>query len=191
LKKVLRQTIQDSLDRDISVNLLDVACGGGRYNLEVLLDFSQDAVMATLRDYMPENVAKARELAQHLGVVATIEQADAFSDKDLNSISPRPNLIIVSGLHEILPNNELICRHFQQLSSILASGGTLIYTIQPYHPQLELIARTLNSHTGKPWIMRLRSLELTQKWASAAGFSDFQVQMDSFGIFGVVTTRKD
>jgi SAM-dependent methyltransferase len=190
LKNVLRQTIQENLDRGSTVNLLDVACGGGRYDLEVLSDFSQNAVKATLRDYMPENVAKAIELAQYLGVTATIERADAFNDEDLNSVSPRPNLIVVSGLHEILPNNELICRHFQQLASIIASGGTLIYTIQPYHPQLELIARTLNSHTGKPWVMRLRSLELTQEWASAAGFRDFQVQMDSCGIFGVVKARK-
>ena len=191
LKSVLRQAIQDNYSQGITTRLLDVACGGGRYDLEVLCDFSTEIVTAVLRDYKEENVQKAQELADKLGVSATIEQADAFSDLQLNSISPPPNLIVVSGLHEILPNNDLIRNHFQQLYRILEPGGTLIFTIQPYHPQLELIARVLNSHTGKPWVMRLRSFELTKEWASAAGFKDFEIQMDSFGIFGVVKAGKE
>ncbi len=121
---------------------------------------------------------------------ATIEQADAFSDAALDQVIPRPNLIIVSGLHEILPDDDLIQNHFHQLYRILEPGGVLIFTIQPYHPQLELIARVLNSHTGKPWIMRLRSFERTKAWATAAGFQAFEWQMDSAGIFGVVKARK-
>jgi SAM-dependent methyltransferase len=190
VKSILRQSIEDNYSKGITTRILDVACGGGRYVLEVLKDFAKDGFVATLRDYKLENVEKARELADSLGVSATIERGDAFSDADLNLVSPRPNLIIVSGLHEILPDNDLIYNHFQQLSRILEPGGTLIYTIQPYHPQLELIARTLNSHTGKPWVMRLRSLELTEEWASAAGFGNFQVQMDSFGIFGAILCSK-
>jgi SAM-dependent methyltransferase len=186
----LRQVIQDNFEQGVTTNLLDVACGGGRYDLEVLLDFSGGAVNALLRDYKAENVQKAQELALHLGVSATIEQADAFNDDDLNRVLPPPNLIVVSGLHEILPDNELIRQHFQQLYRLLEPGGTLIFTIQPYHPQLEFIARVLNSHTGKPWVMRLRPLELTEAWATDAGFQDFQVQMDNFNIFGVVKARK-
>ncbi|MGJ5675786.1 MAG: class I SAM-dependent methyltransferase family protein [Nostochopsis sp.] len=191
LKSVLRQIIQENYSQGIPTRLLDVACGGGRYDLEVLLDFPSDLVVATLRDYMEENVQKARELAAYLGVSATIERADAFSDADLNRVSPHPNLIVVSGLHEILPDNPLICHHFRQLYRILEPGGMLVFTIQPYHPQLELIARTLNSHTGKPWVMRLRPLELTKQWSSDAGFQDFEVQMDSLGIFGVVKAKKN
>lgn len=190
MKSILRQSLEDNYSQGITTRILDVACGGGRYVLEVLKDLPKDGFVATLRDYKLENVEKARELADSLGVSATIERGDAFSDADLNLVSPRPNLIIVSGLHEILPDNDLIYNHFQQLSRVLEPGGTLIYTIQPYHPQLELIARTLNSHTGKPWVMRLRSIELTEEWASAAGFGDFQVRMDSFRIFGVVKAKK-
>lgn len=190
LKNTLRQTIQTNYAQGITTRLLDVACGGGRYDLEVISDFPPDAVAATLRDYKSENVKQAQELARFLGVSATIEQGDAFSDTDLEQVEPSPNLIVVSGLHEIIPDNELIRHHFIQLQRILTPGGTLIFTIQPYHPQLELIARTLNSHTGKPWAMRLRPWELTQEWAATAGFDHFKVQMDSFGIFGVVKAMK-
>ena len=103
---------------------------------------------------------------------------------------PSPNVVIVSGLHEILPNDALIKNHFQQLYRILAPSGTLIFTIQPQHPQLEMIARTLPAHTGLPWVMRVRSWDLIRQWAESAGFEDFQVQMEENSIFGVVTAEK-
>jgi SAM-dependent methyltransferase len=190
LKGMLRQAIQENVDRGITTQLLDVACGGGRYDLEVIAGFPPEAIAPTLRDYKLENIEKARELAQALGVSATIEQGDAFSDADLARVSPSPNLIVVSGLHEIFADNQLISHHFPQLYQILAPGGKLIFTIQPTHPQLEFIARVLPSHTGQPWVMRLRSWDLVKEWATAAGFEDFAVKMDSFGIFGVVRAVK-
>ena len=190
MKATLRRVLQSYQQQNIPCNLLDVACGGGRYDLEVLQEFRSDAIAATLRDYKAENVAKARQLALQFGVDAAIEQADAFNDSDLDRVQPRPNVVIVSGLHEILPNDQLIKHHFQQLYRILDNSGTLIFTIQPQHPQLEMIARTLPAHTGLPWVMRVRSWELVRQWAEEAGFQDFQVQMEPNGIFGVVTAEK-
>jgi SAM-dependent methyltransferase len=190
LKVTLRQVLQARRQQGLPCHLLDVACGGGRYDLEVLQDFPPGAITATLRDYKLENVTKARQLAQQLSIEARIEQADAFNDGDLHLVRPRPQIVIVSGLHEILPNDALIENHFRLLYRIMEGPGTLIFTIQPHHPQLELIARTLPSHTGRPWIMRLRSWELTRQWAIAAGFRNIQVKMEPQGIFGVVTAEK-
>ncbi|MBD0336349.1 MAG: class I SAM-dependent methyltransferase family protein [Cyanobacteria bacterium Co-bin13] len=190
LKITLGKVLQSYRQQGLPCNLLDVACGGGRYDLEVLQGFPPGAVQATLRDYRLENVAKARQLATQLGVAARIEQADAFNDGDLNQVHPRPTVVVVSGLHEILPNDALIHNHFQQLYRIMDTHSTLIFTIQPRHPQLELIARTLPAHTGRPWVMRLRPWEFTRQWAEAAGFENFQVQMEPNGIFGVVTAEK-
>ena len=190
MKSTLREVLRTYQQQNIPCHLLDVACGGGRYDLEVLQEFTSDAIAATLRDYKLENVTKARQLALQFGVTAQIEQADAFNDADLDRVSPRPNVVIVSGLHEILPNDDLIKHHFQQLYRILDTSGTLIFTIQPQHPQLEMIARTLPAHTGLPWVMRVRSWELTRRWAEEAGFHNFQVQMEPNGIFGVVTAKK-
>ncbi len=190
MKSTLREILRFYQQQNIPCHLLDVACGGGRYDLEVLQEFASDAIAATLRDYKLENVTKARQIALQFGVTAQIEQADAFNDIDLDRVQPRPNVLIVSGLHEILPNDDLIKHHFQQLYRILDTSGTLIFTIQPQHPQLEMIARTLPAHTGLPWVMRVRSWELTRRWAEEAGFHNFQVQMESNGIFGVVTAKK-
>lgn len=190
LKMMLYELLQTRQDRGVPTRLLDVACGGGRYVLEVLRDAPTANVHATLRDYAPINVQKAKELAASLGVSATIEVGDAFSEADLGALQPPPNLIIVSGLHEILPDDALIENHFKQLAHILTAGDTLIYTVQPYHPQLELIARTLNAHAGGMWVMRIRPGELIESWAQAAGFEIERVEMDSTGIFGVVQARK-
>jgi SAM-dependent methyltransferase len=189
LKRVLKSTITETYQLGHHTKLLDVACGGGRYDLEVLANLPPDAVVAVLRDYKLENVESARSLARQLGVTARIEQANAFSDEDLRLVD-RPNLVVVSGLHEIFPDDDLIRHHFQQISRILQPGGHLICTVQPYHPQLELIARSLNSHTGNPWVMRLRSVEQIQHWASDAGFGEFELTTDSFGIFGVMRAKK-
>jgi len=190
IKTTLRRVLQSYQQQNVPCHLLDVACGGGRYDLEVLQEFEVGAIAATLRDYKLENVSKASQLATQLGVTAQIEQADAFNDQDLDRVQSRPNVIIVSGLHEILPNDHLIKHHFQQLYRILDKSGTLIFTIQPQHPQLEMIARTLPAHTGLPWVMRVRSWDLIRQWAEAAGFENFQVKMEPNGIFGVVTAEK-
>ena len=190
LKSTLREVLQSYQQQNIPCSLLDVACGGGRYDLEVLQEFQDKKFAATLRDYKLENVTKACQLAMDLGVTAQIEQADAFNDESLERVQPRPNVIVVSGLHEILPDDDLIEHHFKQLYQIMEAPGTLIFTIQPNHPQLELIARTLPTHTGRLWVMRLRSWELTRKWAANAGFDNFQVHMEPNGIFGVVTAQK-
>lgn len=190
LKDTLRKMIHENRQQGRSTVLLDVACGGGRYALEVLQEFPRETVTATLRDYKEENVQKARQLAWDLGVPATIETADAFSDTDLNRANPPPNVIVVSGLHEILPNDELIRNHFHQLYRILQAPGALIFTIQPYHPQLEMIARVLTSHSGGPWVMRLRPLVVTRRWAEEAGLRIARVHMEAQDIFGVVTAYK-
>lgn len=186
MQRVLGAELSAHGARGEPVHLLDVACGGGRYVLETLARNKHGATTALLRDYRAENIDSARALAQSLGVNARFEQGDAFSDADLARVQPRPNLIIVSGLHEIIADNALIEAHFTQLARIAARPATLIFTIQPRHPQLEFIARVLKSHTGRPWVMRLRPWETTRAWAEAAGFKVRSVEMDKQGIFGVV-----
>lgn len=182
LKRELRREI-DAHGGD--VRLLDVACGGGRYVIETLASGAK-VQSALLRDYRNENIESASVLAKHLRVHARFERADAFSDADLANANPKPNLIVVSGLHEIIEDNALVKKHFHQLAALAERPATLVFTIQPWHPQIEFIARVLKSHTGKPWVMRLRPWEKTQKWAEAAGFKIRSVTMDKQGIFGVV-----
>jgi SAM-dependent methyltransferase len=171
------------------VRLVDLACGGGRYVLGALAEVRDVPVQPVLRDYEEANVNAAYRNAQALGVTARIETGDAFSDSALAPLAGS-DLAIVSGLHEIIPDDERVSHHFHQVANILKPGGRLIVTIQPGHPQLEFIARVLKSHTGEPWAMRIRPVEQTWDWLKQAGFRVVSQTMEETGIFGVIVAEK-
>lgn len=171
------------------VRLADLACGGGRYVVGALRDARSVAVDAVLRDYRPENVERTWVHAEQAGLKVRAETGDAFDARDLARLGER-DIVIVSGLHEIIDDDTLVRAHFQQIHEVLAPGGSLVVTIQPDHPQLEFIARVLTSHTGRPWAMRLRDVALTRQWLTEAGFAIQAETMEETGIFGVIVATK-
>jgi hypothetical protein len=50
-----------------------------------------------------------------------------------------------------------VLRSLRGIADVMDDGGYLIYTNQPWHPQVEFIARVLTNREGQPWIMRRRS----------------------------------
>jgi hypothetical protein len=72
------------------------------------------------------------------------------------------------------------------LASAINPGGYLIYTGQPWHPQIEFIARTLSSHRdGAPWVMRRRTQEELDELVRIAGFRKLEQRIDPGGLFTV------
>ena len=69
-------------------------------------------------------------------------------------------------------------------------GGYLIYTCQPWHPQVEFIARTLTNREGRPWIMRRRTQAEMDALVRAAGFEKVDQDVDPWGIFTVSLARR-
>lgn len=191
IRSLIVEQAQEIARRKDSVVVADLACGGGRYVLAALSDLKHRGVkvQATLRDYRSENVLKARANAAALDVDPLVESGDAFSEADLATLQTA-DIVVVSGLHEIVDDDRLVRHHFGQIAGLLAPGGRLILTVQPEHPQLEFIARVLTTHTGRPWAMRLRSVELVCAWVREAGLSVESVAMEELGIFGVLVARK-
>jgi hypothetical protein len=72
----------------------------------------------------------------------------------------------------------------------MRDGGYLVYTGQPWHPQVEMIARVLINRDGKPWIMRRRTQEEMDDLVRAAGFEKIAMEIDPFGIFTVSLARR-
>ena len=102
-------------------------------------------------------------------------------------MQPRPTLGIVSGLHELFADNDLILNSLYGFGEAIETGGYLIYTGQPWHPQLEMIARALTSHkAGSPnWVMRRRSQQEMDQLVEKAGFEKIHQWIDEDGIFTV------
>ncbi|MFL6261697.1 MAG: bifunctional alpha/beta hydrolase/class I SAM-dependent methyltransferase [Thermoanaerobaculia bacterium] len=169
------------------VRLVDVAAGHGRYALTALGNNGHGAT-ALLRDWSDLNVERGRALIAEMGLDgrATFERGDAFDPASLAEIPPDRTVGVVSGLYELFPANDGIRRSLAGLARAIEPGGYLLYTNQPWHPQLEFIARVLASHRGgQPWIMRRRTQGEMDELVSAAGFRKLGQRIDRWGIFSV------
>ena len=170
------------------VHVLDIASGHGRYVLDALTaDTLPDSVR--LRDYSPINVEAGRKLIAERGLqnTVTFNEVNAYDRANYHDLQPRPTLGIVSGLHELFADNDLILNSLYGFGEAIETGGYLIYTGQPWHPQLEMIARALTSHkAGSPnWVMRRRSQQEMDQLVEKAGFEKIHQWIDEDGIFTV------
>jgi alpha-beta hydrolase superfamily lysophospholipase len=191
LEKALAATIERIAGDGQPVRLLDVATGCGRYVLSVLQGMNGRDVSALLRDVTPANLARGRALAADMGLPhVRFEPGDAFDPQSIRSAAPRPNLVIVSGLYELFPDNAMVSASLQGIGEAVAPGGYLIYTGQPWHPQVETIARVLRNREGAPWIMRRRSQAEMDELVRAAGFEKLEMEVDPWGIFTVSVARR-
>lgn len=173
------------------VRLMDIAAGHGRYALEAAVAVNADRVL--LRDYSELNVTGGQALIQQLGLQAKAQfsQADAFDAASIAAVSPKPTVAIVSGLYELFPENAPIQTSLQGVHAALEADGYLVYTNQPWHPQLELIARTLTSHRqNKAWIMRRRTQREMDQLVAQAGFEKIDQWSDTWGIFSVALAKR-
>jgi alpha-beta hydrolase superfamily lysophospholipase/SAM-dependent methyltransferase len=191
LQTVLRDAIDRLTRENRPIRLLDIASGPGRYLLEIIRDLPQVPMAAMLRDYKQENVEAARRLAQAMGL-KNVEAAggDAFDRAALGAINPKPTLAVVSGLYELFPANEPVLNSLRGVADALEPGGYLLYTNQPWHPQVEFIARVLTNREGKPWIMRRRTQAEMDELVRAAGFEKLRQEIDQWGIFSVSLARR-
>ncbi len=184
------------------VRVLDIAAGHGRYVLEALQRSPQQAQSPgapplpdsiLLRDYSDLNVEAGAQLIRDKGLqaIAEFRKGDAFDADSIARVAPRPTLGIVSGLYELFPDNDMVSRSLSGMAAAIPEGGYLVYTGQPWHPQLELIARALTSHRGgQAWVMRRRTQQEMDQLVAAAGFVKCEQRVDEWGIFTVSIARR-
>lgn len=193
LKRLIGVAIDRLKAEGRPVRILDIAAGHGRYILEALVHRKNSVDKILLRDYSPINVDAGRRLITEKGMqhCALFEQGDAFDRVSLAAIHPSPTLAVVSGLYELFPDNSVIRNSLGGVADTLKAGGYLIYTNQPWHPQLELIARALTSHRqGQAWVMRRRTQAEMDQLVEQAGFEKLDQLADEWGIFTVSLARK-
>ncbi|HEY2018705.1 MAG TPA: bifunctional alpha/beta hydrolase/class I SAM-dependent methyltransferase [Bryobacteraceae bacterium] len=191
LETLLLQAIGQLRAQGRPVHIFDPAAGGGSYVLETVSRLGGAPISITLRDWSPSNVEAASRLARQLGLAdVTVTRGDAFDRASLASVEPRPGIAIVSGLYELFPDNDRVRESLLGLSGALADGGYLIYTNQPWHPQLEMIARVLRNREGKPWVMRCRAQAEMDALVRAGGFRKLETLVAGDGIFTVSLAQR-
>ncbi|MCO7519682.1 MULTISPECIES: bifunctional alpha/beta hydrolase/class I SAM-dependent methyltransferase [unclassified Pseudomonas] len=193
VEELLRLAITQLRAQQRPVHIVDIAAGHGRYILEALQGLEQLPDSILLRDYSELNVQQGSALieAKGLGQVARFVQGDAFDRHSLASLAPHPSLAVVSGLYELFASNEQVGNSLAGLADAIEDGGYLVYTGQPWHPQLEMIARALTSHRGgQAWVMRRRSQVEMDQLVAAAGFRKLTQRIDEWGIFSVSLAQR-
>ncbi|MFN8392479.1 MAG: bifunctional alpha/beta hydrolase/class I SAM-dependent methyltransferase [Bdellovibrionota bacterium] len=196
-----KQNLETLLDRAIDrcvqsgfsqpLRIMDVAGGPGRYLLETAKRRSDVALDLVIRDFNVAGLNEGRALAQSLGLSAVLhQQADAFDEAELSSIEPKRDIVVVSGLYELFPDNGRVLSSLRGISHALRPGGILIYTNQPWHPQLEFIAEVLTNREGAPWVMRRRTQAEMDALVESQGFRKQEMLIDNEGIFTVSFAEK-
>lgn len=191
LQQLLQRAAQLLRDAGQDVRLLDIAAGQGRYVLDAADKIQPESIL--LRDYSEINQREGEQQIARRGLsaIARFELGNAFDPAQIRAIDGKPNLAIVSGLYELFSDNGMVGQSLQALYDLLPSGGYLLYTNQPWHPQLELIARALTSHRqGDAWVMRRRSQAEMDQLVQQAGFNKQQQLIDEWGVFTVSLAQK-
>lgn len=193
LEELLRKAMDALRTAGRPARLMDIAAGHGRYAMEALANYPQRPESIVLRDFSEINVREGAALIRekNLHDIARFEQGDAFDRAAVAGVQPAPTLGIVSGLYELFPDNEMVRRSLAGMADAIEPGGYLLYTGQPWHPQLELIARALTSHRGgQAWVMRRRTQAEMDQLVAAAGFKKLEQRIDEWGIFTVSLARR-
>ncbi|NUS21424.1 MAG: hypothetical protein HOQ25_16810, partial [Mesorhizobium sp.] len=174
-------------------HILDIAAGHGRYVLDAIGKSAEQPASVRLQDYSDINVELGRKLitGRQMPTSVSFRRADAFDGDGLATLKPGPDLAIVSGLYELFADTAMIARSLGGLAGAMQPGSLLIYTNQPWHPQLEMIARSLTSHRGgQAWVMRRRTQAEMDQLVEAAGFEKLDQRIDQWGIFTVSLARR-
>jgi len=188
VEELLQLAMRTARDNGLPLNLIDIAAGHGRYVLDAIDHGPLRPETVTLRDYSDINVRDGATLIVSRGLqkIATFRKADAFDRASLAAAKPTPTVAVVSGLYELFSDNAMIERSLAGLADAMPQGACLVYTGQPWHPQLELIARGLTSHRGgAAWVMRRRTQQEMDQLVAAAGFRKVTQRIDEWGIFTV------
>ena len=191
LKAALTRVIHDLHRQRRRVGILDIAAGAGRYVIEAMHELPEIPISAVLRDYRSENVEAVRALANEFRLTnITAVRGDAFDIDSLTATKPRATIGLVSGLYELFASNDLVLNSLRGLAEAVEPGGYLIYTNQPWHPQVEFIARVLRNREGEPWIMRRRTTAEMDELVRTAGFNKISMELDQWGMFSVSIAQR-
>ncbi len=169
--------------------IVDLASGKADYIYDALRETDVN-VKVLLRDIEESALEESRAMAEKLNLLSKVnyELGNALDTESLKKIHPRPNLIVEVGLYGIIHDDELIRKHFFDLRNIL-NPEAILFNVQTYNPQVELIARVFKNQEGERCVWHLRPADLVIGWAEEAGFKKSKVTIDPYRIYAVVLMR--
>ena len=190
LKKSLHALIEAHPKENLKI--FDLAGGGASYLYEIKKESSKK-INLHINDLDPQSIHQAQENLLKYSFKAedvTFSEENAY---DLNlrfAEDERPDILIISGLFELNPLNFNILQSLKHLYENSADDARIVYTGQPWHPQLGMIAHVLHDRFKQSWVMRRRIQSEMDQLIEAAGFSKRSTESDNQGIFTVSHAQK-
>lgn len=189
LEELLEISIEDIKRRGKEVNILDIAGGPAKYLIQMARKYQDINIL--VRDYQEQNIIEGRNYTKKYNLKnISYEQRDSFDEKSYKNLKFKANLVVISGIFELFDENTIIKNAVKGVSSILDKGDILIFTNQPWHPQLSQISHVLMNHQQEKWTMRLRSEYEINKIFENAGFEIEDMLIDNYGIFTVTKAKR-
>ena len=183
LLQQVEKAIQALQAQGRKVKILDIAGGVGNY----LFDIKQrhPEVEIVINEFLPANIQKGEQIIKERGYQhIRFTNYSCFEADTYRKLNYTPNITIISGIFELFGDNTLAAEAIKGVVSI-SDNGYIVYTGQPWHPQLKTIAFVLKSHQEKDWVMRRRSQRELDGLFALQGVKKESMLIDDFGIFTV------
>ena len=187
-KKNLLALIEEKINNlgEKNVKILDVAGGTGNYLFDIKEKYPKIKIL--INEFKKSNIEVGEEVIKknNWENISFIDY-DCFDKETYKKINYTPNIVIISGVFELFENNKMLENTISGIAEILDKNGAVIYTGQPWHPQLKQIALVLNSHNGngKSWLMRRRSEKELDSLFENYNLKKEKMLIDNDGIFTV------
>jgi len=187
-KKNLLTLIEEKINNlgEENVKILDVAGGTGNYLFDIKEKYPN--VQILINEFKKSNIEVGEEvIKKNNWENIFFVNYDCFDKETYKKINYTPNIVIISGVFELFENNKMLENTISGVAEILDKNGAVIYTGQPWHPQLKQIALVLNSHKGhgKSWLMRRRSEKELDSLFENYNLKKEKMLIDNDGIFTV------
>ena len=187
-KKNLLTLIEEKINNldEENVKILDVAGGTGNYLFDIKEKYSK--VQILINEFKKSNIEVGEEvIKKNNWKNISFVNYDCFDRETYKKIDYTPNIVIISGVFELFEDNNMLENTISGVAEILEKNGAVIYTGQPWHPQLKQIALVLNSHKGndKSWLMRRISEKELDGLFEKYNLNKEKMLIDNNGIFTV------
>ena len=183
LLQQVEKAIQALQAQGKKVKILDIAGGVGNY----LFDIKQrhPEVEIVINEFLPVNIQKGEQIIKERGYQhIRFTNYSCFEADTYRKLDYAPNITIISGIFELFGDNAFATEAIKGVVAI-SDNGYIVYTGQPWHPQLKTIAFVLKSHQEKDWVMRRRSQRELDGLFALQGVKKESMLIDDFGIFTV------
>ena len=187
-KKNLLSLIEEKITSlgEKNVKILDVAGGTGNYLFDIKEKYPKIKIL--INEFKKSNIEVGEKvIKKNNWENISFINYDCFDKETYKKINYTPNIVIISGVFELFENNKMLENTISGIAEILNKNGAVIYTGQPWHPQLKQIALVLNSHkgNGKSWLMRRRSEKELDSLFENYNLKKEKMLIDNNGIFTV------